>query len=274
MRNFVTVVVFSLAIIGFFASFSNFGIPRIEPAAPPKQEQLDLSAMTMDQFVAVGERIFTGKGTCTLCHNAVGGRAPLLDDAALVAAERLEDSRYQGSAEDEQAYLHESLVEPSAYVVAGFGKTGTNDTESPMPSVLSGGIGLTEPEIAAVIAYLQDLSGLAVTVEIPSDAGEAPDEVAAAEAGEPRAPIETPEEAISEFMCGACHKVAEEEGEIGPDLTTIGGARDKSYLRRAILDPNADIAEGFEPDMMPFDYGTQMYAQELEMLVDYLAGLK
>ena len=57
-------------------------------------------------------------------------------------------------------------------------------------------------------------------------------------------------------------------------VTAIGAIRDKAYLRRSILDPNADIGEDFEADMMPADYGMQMYAAELEMLVDYLAGLK
>ena len=33
-------------------------------------------------------------------------------------------------------------------------------------------------------------------------------------------------------------------------------------------------AKGFEKDQMPPDYGAQMYAVELEMMVDYLAGLK
>ncbi|MBT4425984.1 MAG: hypothetical protein HOC88_03765, partial [Rhodospirillaceae bacterium] len=40
------------------------------------------------------------------------------------------------------------------------------------------------------------------------------------------------------------------------------------------LDPNADIAEGFEADLMPDDYGEQMFASELEMLIDFLAGLQ
>lgn len=274
MRNFLKVVVFSLAIVAFFAGFSNFGIPPIEPAPPPEEEALDLSAMTMDRFVALGERLFNGKGTCTLCHNAVGGRAPMLDSAAVVAPERIDDPRYEGEASTDEEYLRESMVEPSAFVVAGFGKTGSNDTESPMPDVSGGGIGLSEAEIAAVIAYLQDVGGVPITVAIPAEVGE--EEATEAEAEEPsqRSPITTAEEMVVEFACGACHKVAGEEGELGPDLTVVGARRDKEFIRRAILDPNADIAEGFEADMMPADYGEQLYAGELEMLVDYLAGLK
>ena len=51
--------------------------------------------------------------------------------------------------------------------------------------------------------------------------------------------------------------VSEGEGDIGPDLTKIGASRDKDYLRRSLLNPNADIAKGFEPDAMPPDYGQQ-----------------
>ena len=164
------------------------------------------------------------------------------------------------------------MVAPSAYVVAGFGKSGSGDTESPMPNMATGRVGLNEAEIRAVVAFLQDLGGFEVTVEIPTEPVE--DESEEAEPGEPRPPFATPEEAIEEFACGACHKVAGEEGELGPDLTSVGAIRAKDDLRRSILQPNADIAEGFEPDLMPDDYGEQLYAVELEMLVDYLAGLR
>ncbi len=272
MMNFLKVALFSLVVIGFFAGYSNWGIPQIEPAAPPVEEVLDLGAMTMDDFIALGGKIYNGKGTCTLCHNAVGGRAPMLDTAAGLVAERLKDARYKGEASDAEGYLLESLVNPSAFVVAGFGKKGTADAESPMPDVSGGSVGLSEVELAAVVAFLQDLGGTDVTVEIPSGA-QASDE-SDDEEGEPRAAYASIEELIAEQSCGACHKVAGEEGDVGPDLNGIGAKYDRDYLRRSILDPNADIGQGFEADTMPAEYGTTLYAQELEMLIDYLAKLK
>lgn len=273
MGNFLKVTVFSLVTIGLFAAYSNYGIPVITPAPPPVEEKIDLGAMTMDQYVAFGGRIVEGKGTCKLCHNELG-RAPLLDNVAVVADERLADERYKGEAGDAESYLMESLVDPSAYVVVGFGKAGTNDTVSPMPDVSSGGIRLSEAELGAVIAYLQDMAGAEITVEIAADAaGEAPADEGG-EPGEPRPMYESVEDMIAELACGACHKIAEEEGEVGPDLTAIGATRDDAYLRRSILDPNADIGEGYEADMMPPDYGEQLYAAELEMLVQYLADRK
>jgi mono/diheme cytochrome c family protein len=273
MRQFLTVVGFTLLTIGFFAGYSNFGVPQIEPAAPPMEEELDLGSMTMDQFVALGERIFNGKGTCTLCHNSLG-RAPMLDTIGDVAPTRLEDPRYEGEAGDIEEYLTESLVDPSAFVVAGFGKKGTNDTESPMPNVTGGGIGLSEAEVTAVVAYLQDSGGTEVTVEIPTDIREEEEAGDEEEESEPREAISDPKVLLAQFTCDACHMVNGEGGEFGPNLSRIGASRDRAYLRRAILDPNADVAEGFEADMMPEGLGEQIYVTELEILLDFLAGLK
>tara|TARA_B100000315_G_scaffold236535_1_gene252399 strand:- start:588 stop:1400 length:813 start_codon:yes stop_codon:yes gene_type:complete len=270
MRNFLKVAFFSLLVIGLFAGFANFGIPRIEPAPPPTEEKIDLGSLTMDQFLVLGEKIYKGKGTCTLCHNALGGRAPLLEKAAAVTAARLKDARYKGDATDIESYLVESMIKPSAFVVAGFGKKGTQDAVSPMPDVSAGSIGLNEVEIAAVTAYLQDMGGVEVTVEIPEDAGDS----AAEDEEQQRKPYESAEDIISEIGCGACHKVGEDEGEQGPDLTKIGAIRSAAHIRKSILDPNAELSKGFEKDLMPNDYGTQLYASELEMLVEYLAKLK
>ncbi|MDP1997583.1 MAG: c-type cytochrome [Gallionella sp.] len=270
MINFLKVAAFSLLTVGAFWGFSNFGIPQIKPAPPPVEEKLDLGDMTMDQFIALGGKLYNGKGTCTLCHNSMG-RAPMLDKVGPVSEERMKDARYKGEAKTVQEYLHESLVKPSAFVVVGFGKSGTNDTESPMPDVTGGGIGLNEAELAAVIAYLQDSSGSEVTVEIPKM--EAPAEGGGAAPAE-EAALKTPEEVIAKFTCGMCHKIADQAGELGPDLNKIGAKRSKEYLRQAILDPEAVIAEGFSGGMMPPTYGEQMKAKELEMLVNYMAGSK
>ena len=35
MKHFLKVTIFSLLMIGFFAGFSNYGIPEIKPAPPP-----------------------------------------------------------------------------------------------------------------------------------------------------------------------------------------------------------------------------------------------
>jgi cytochrome c551/c552 len=270
MKNFFKVVGFSLFAIVAFALYANYGIPKINPAPPPVEEKIDLGAMTMDSFIALGDKIFNGKGTCTLCHNALGGRAPMLDTVAAIAGERMADARYKGTATNAEEFIYESLVKPSAFVVSGFGKAGTNDTVSPMPDVSTGSVGLSEVELKAVVAYLQDKAGTDVTVEIPT---EAPAEEEEGEGAE-RVVAKTAEEVIENYGCTMCHKIAAGEGDMGPDLTRIGAAKSREYLRRSILDPNADIAAGFDADMMPGDIGDQMAASELELLVKYMADSK
>jgi len=267
MKNFLKVTLFSLLLISLFSLYSNYGIPEIQPAPPPTEEKLDLDSMTMELFVAVGEKVVNGKGTCTLCHNAVGGRAPLLEELVTTTPQRLQDSRYQGEATDLESYILESMLDPSIYVVVGFGKAGSNDTESPMPDVTGGGIDLSKAEISAVIAYLQDLGGADVTVEIPT--GTAVEDSEESVATKAQA-LGSAEEIVASYGCGACHKIAGQSGAIGPDLSSIGATRDSDYLRRAILDPNAEVAEGYPPNLMPVTYGSQFYAQELELLVAYM----
>jgi len=45
--------------------------------------------------------------------------------------------------------------------------------------------------------------------------------------------------------CGRCHTVAGRGGAIGPDLSDIGMRRNLSYLREALLDPEAHVPDGF-----------------------------
>ena len=269
MINIIKVSAFSLVVIGGFWGFSNFGIPQIKPALPPIEEKLDLGTLTMDEFIALGNKIFNGKGNCTLCHNTMG-RAPMLDRIGTVSIDRLNDPLYKGEAKTVEEYLYESLTKPSAFVVSGYGKTGSDDTESPMPDVTGSGIGLNDTELAAVIAYLQDSGGAEVTVSFP-EASHGNSEMPVAE----QAPsLKTAEEVIAKYACGTCHTFAGQTGEIGPNLTSIGKTRNKDYLRQSILDPEETIAEGYKGGMMPVIYGDEMNAKELELLVNYLAGLK
>jgi len=45
--------------------------------------------------------------------------------------------------------------------------------------------------------------------------------------------------------CAGCHTIGSEGGVLGPDLSHIGTRRHPDYLRRALLDPEADIPESF-----------------------------
>jgi quinoprotein glucose dehydrogenase len=46
--------------------------------------------------------------------------------------------------------------------------------------------------------------------------------------------------------CLRCHKVQGQGGDVGPDLTGIGTRQKRDYLLESIVDPNRQIAKGFE----------------------------
>lgn len=273
--TFLRVMAFSLLVVLSYTLFANI-LPQVQ-SDPPQEEEVDTGALDVAGQVAWGERLFSGKGTCTLCHNNLG-RAPdlLAMDLAAALHERLADPRYEGEAKGGggpravEAYLRESLIAPSAFVVAGFGKKGTRDKVSPMPKVDGAPISLNDAEMDALIAFLQDRAGLEVTVPLPGDAAA----VAALEPEQPEAgPAKTAEAVIEKLGCAGCHDLQDSGADAGPQLAGITARMDRAALRRAILDPNAEIAEGFEADLMPKDYGEQMRVSELELLVDYLVAL-
>ena len=272
--TFLRVMAFSLVVVFAYTLFANI-LPQVQ-SDPPEEEEIDTDAMDLAGQVAWGERLFAGKGTCTLCHNELGRAPDMLNmDLAAAFAERLAAARYEGEAKGLEgaaaieAYLRESFVAPSAFVVAGFGKKGTADKVSPMPKVDGAPISLSEDEMDALIAFLQDRAGAEVTVPLPSA------EVAVTEEEEEEAegPATTADVAIEKYGCSACHDLEGSEADVGPDLGGIGARMDRVELRSAIIEPNAEIAEGFEADMMPKDYADQMWVSELELLVDYLAAL-
>ena len=49
-----------------------------------------------------------------------------------------------------------------------------------------------------------------------------------------------------EAQCVRCHKIDGQGGDVGPDLTHIGKEKDRRYLLESIVQPNKQIAQGFE----------------------------
>ncbi|MEJ1497525.1 MAG: c-type cytochrome [Candidatus Sedimenticola sp. (ex Thyasira tokunagai)] len=267
---------FSLGLTLVFTLVANL-LPQVEGEAP-QESKVDLSSLTMDDFIVMGEDLFNNKGTCTLCHKpAPLGRAPDIQgfDMVAKAAERLADEHYKGGSTDTAGYILESMVDPSAYVVASWGKKGSNDTESPMPAVDKAPIQLSAMEMDAITAYLQSKDGNEVTVSLPSP--EAAAEVAAAApaggGGSAPAPATTAEEALGKFTCTACHSMDSKDALVGPGLVDVGSRLSIEEIRQSIVDPNVVLAEGF-PAAMPADFAGKMTVKELQMIVDLLAEKK
>lgn len=72
--------------------------------------------------------------------------------------------------------------------------------------------------------------------------------------------------------CGGCHKLADAgtSGGVGPDLDTALKGKDAAFIKESIENPNAEIAKGFNANIMPDNYGKLLSAAEIDGLVKYL----
>jgi cytochrome c oxidase subunit 2 len=72
--------------------------------------------------------------------------------------------------------------------------------------------------------------------------------------------------------CGGCHTLADANGSgtTGPNLDEVLEGMSADEIRESIVDPNAQIAEGFAPDVMPGNYEQTIPKAQIDALVDYL----
>ncbi len=45
--------------------------------------------------------------------------------------------------------------------------------------------------------------------------------------------------------CAQCHMIHDQGGVFGPDLSDVGRRRSATYLRRSLVDPNADVPQSY-----------------------------
>lgn len=255
--------VFAVVIVtlGVYTWIAN-AIPQIESVVP---EEVSFSAdVTEEELVAAGEELYQSAG-CTTCHG-LEDRAPNLltgyrgeGPIGQRCAERVEG-------QDCKTYLYESIVDPQAYVVEG--------GFDPMVFAAS----LYSPEqIWAMVAFLQAQGG-EVTV---TGADIAEGEETAAAAGGATGGAETasttastdPREIMRNTLCFGCHTLGDEGVEVGPPFDGIGSRIDEDRIRRSILEPNAEAAEGYEHLLgsMPPNLADMLTARQLEIIVDFLS---
>ena len=75
--------------------------------------------------------------------------------------------------------------------------------------------------------------------------------------------------------CGSCHAFtpAGTDAEVGPSLDAIkptGGKSVEDFIRESIVEPNAVIAAGYQPDVMPKTFDQTLSDEQLDALVQYL----
>jgi mono/diheme cytochrome c family protein len=72
--------------------------------------------------------------------------------------------------------------------------------------------------------------------------------------------------------CGGCHILAQAgtTGTTGPNLDEALQGMSATQISQSISDPNAVIAPGYQPNVMPQNFGQTLTPQQLQQLVAYL----
>ena len=115
------------------------------------------------------------------------------------------------------------------------------DPRSVTPGSTMPQLHLLDDEVVALAAYMKSLGGEPFTAEAPKLFAE---------------------------NCAVCHKIGKEGGEVGPDLSLIGSARDKAFLKHYINDPTVSNPA----TVMPAFKG-QLTDVQIEDLARYLSSL-
>lgn len=260
-RTNLKILALTLGVLAFYTLVANV-IPQLQSEVP---EALDLAGdASPEALVAAGEKIYNGAGGCTACHG-LGTRAPNL----------LTDHAGQGpigarcaTRNDCKAYLYESLTEPGKVVVSGFEPIMTDMRRQ-----------LSNDQIWATIAFLQSQGGeVAVTADDIKKTAPAPaaGNGGVAAGGAAVTSTTDPVALHNEKGCVGCHQLDGKGGVVGPSFDRIGARLKADDIRRAILQPNADTAKGFErfAGTMPQTFGQILSAAQLEALVQFLASRK
>ena len=72
--------------------------------------------------------------------------------------------------------------------------------------------------------------------------------------------------------CSGCHvfSAAGSTGAIGPDLDKALQGKDAAFVRESITDPNKEIAQGYQPNIMPSTFGQSLTPKQIDDLVAFL----
>ena len=263
--NSLKVSAFVVVVVALIAGFASL-IPQVESPAPAV---LEISGvMAGPELAELGEEVLRStEANCLTCHGLghEGLRGP---DLAGIGS-RAGDMVPGQSAEE---YLHESLVDPCAYVVEGY--------DCIMPQTLAQAL---EPaKITALVAFMQSQGG-EITVSLSSEAEAESSGAESATASKPPVQGTTAEEILATAAppCITCHQLdaVGAAGGVGSDLSEVGSRLSLDEIRESILAPDAVIAEHCPgapcmPGIMPKTYGEQLSAQQLESLVKFLGEQK
>lgn len=283
MKNVLKIFGFTILVVAFYGYVGQM-VPQ-QRAYPPETTELSAD-MSTKQMVQAGQKIVENKGTCLNCHAMKEGEGTgRFPNLAGIGAEA--STRREGYSDIK--YLAESLYEPNAYVVEGYNPA--------MPQVAEAPINLTDPEIKAVIAYLQSLGGtptitMDTTLQYETSGGVSGGGGQTATASQTTSTQTTStgggatggaasdasgKELFNTYLCNTCHLLNESAKKVGPSLYDVGSRLSRAEIYESIMEPGATVREGYTAGTMKATLeGAGFYqkvtAQQLQKLVDFLAS--
>jgi mono/diheme cytochrome c family protein len=91
--------------------------------------------------------------------------------------------------------------------------------------------------------------------------------------GEPSGDPAAGKTAFESSGCGGCHvfSAAGSSGAVGPDLDKVLQGKDAAFIKESIIDPEAEIAAGYPPGVMPSNYEQTLQPKQIDDLVAFLS---
>jgi cytochrome c oxidase subunit 2 len=100
----------------------------------------------------------------------------------------------------------------------------------------------------------------------------------------PKDPVERGARWAKQYACAACHSI-DGSAVVGPTWKGLYGkqetltdgtavAVDDAYLIRSVIDPNAQVVQGFNPGIMPQTLGEQLTQDQINDVIAYIKSLK
>lgn len=237
-KSFLIVIGFGVTVLGLFLGVCNY-VTKVSGGGGSVGQVSGINA-------EIGKEVFFGDGQCYTCHK-VGpeGSATRCPDQEGLFTRSFGRAKERGLASPLE-YLVESIAEPQAYIVQGYGKI--------MPKVYEPPIMLSQEKILAVLTYLQTLGG-----EEDVDAVmKFKDRIPKATKGKEEKPWESPipvdlaegEQLFFDINgpagCVKCHTIKGRGAKVCPDLTGIGAVQRPEYFVESVLQPSAVIVKGYE----------------------------
>jgi len=169
--NFFRVTGFVAIVLGLF-SLMSLAVPQMA-SLPPADETIDIATIkTPTDIAELGQAVFFSKGQCALCHSIGPSESARCPDLKGIGAKLSKE------------FLYESLTDPQAFVYQDYRHGGVpKEYPATMPPIDKDPIGLSNNEILAVIAFLQQMSGEPISVtlselDVPGQKPSAPEETA------------------------------------------------------------------------------------------------